>query len=393
MAISGLTDRAVVTDRPDETVADAARALRQHQISAVIVAEDERAARHPHRARHRRGRRRRRRPGRHAGARSRCRRACTPSRSPPTTTTSASSWPGTASATCRSSTAARSWRSSRCATGPRPWRPPPRGGRPPTSAPPGWSPTSGGPYHDGPPPKDLEVDVPSITKFGVAELRRMIVVYVVLVPGDHRPAGSQGLRTVRAARWFEAASHGAVDGFERLGPTFVKLGQLVASSPGIFPAPLATACLRCLDDVPPFPGEQAVAMITADLGKPARPGLQELRREAALGGVDRAGPRVRASRRPRGRDQAPAAEHPHADDHRPADPAPAGAHCREAPGLRQERQRRRHHRGPPRRHLQRAEPGGGGLPAGPLPVVDLGLRRQPPHHRPRGLLGLLRSRT
>src|SRR5437762_1788928 len=50
--------------------------------------------------------------------------------------------------------------------------------------------------------------------------------------------------------------------------TFVKLGQLVASSPGIFPQPLATACLRCLDDVPPFPGSEAREMITSDLGRP-----------------------------------------------------------------------------------------------------------------------------
>ena len=66
---------------------------------------------------------------------------------------------------------------------------------------------------------------------------------------------------------FAAASEGGVDGFERLGPTFVKVGQMIASSPGIFPTPLATACLRCLDDVAPFPGEQAVEMITKDLGR------------------------------------------------------------------------------------------------------------------------------
>ena len=35
-----------------------------------------------------------------------------------------------------------------------------------------------------------------------------------------------------------------------LGPTFVKLGQLIASSPGMFPTWLADACLRTLSDVP-----------------------------------------------------------------------------------------------------------------------------------------------
>jgi predicted unusual protein kinase regulating ubiquinone biosynthesis (AarF/ABC1/UbiB family)/CBS domain-containing protein len=124
-----------------------------------------------------------------------------------------------------------------------------------------------GPYSDGPRPEDLEVDVPPIKKFGLAELVRLVVVYVVLsLAIAKRLVGK--LAHPRRHTWFAAASNGAVDGFERLGPTFVKLGQLIASSPGIFPQPLATACLRCLDDVPPFPGSQAREMITKDLGRP-----------------------------------------------------------------------------------------------------------------------------
>ena len=124
-----------------------------------------------------------------------------------------------------------------------------------------------GPYHDGPPAKDLEVEVPSISKFGVAELRRIIVVYLVLSLCIARRMATWVLHPRRETP-FTAASNGAVDAFERLGPTFVKLGQLIASSPGIFPAPIANACLRCLDDVPPFPGSEAVDMVTADLGRP-----------------------------------------------------------------------------------------------------------------------------
>ena len=47
----------------------------------------------------------------------------------------------------------------------------------------------------------------------------------------------------------------SVIGFGLLGRTavyiyqFVKLGQLIASSPGLFPRPLADACLRFLDEV------------------------------------------------------------------------------------------------------------------------------------------------
>ena len=95
----------------------------------------------------------------------------------------------------------------------------------------------------------------------------MVVIYTVLVVNVLRALGRRLLHP-RSRTWFEAASHGAVDGFEKLGPTFVKLGQLIASSPGIFPAPLANACQRCLDEVPPFDGAEAREMIRKDLGRP-----------------------------------------------------------------------------------------------------------------------------
>ncbi|HET9692680.1 MAG TPA: AarF/UbiB family protein [Acidimicrobiales bacterium] len=68
--------------------------------------------------------------------------------------------------------------------------------------------------------------------------------------------------------WARVGCDGLVDGFERLGPTFVKLGQLVASSPAVFPAPLAAACARCLDQVTPMPADVARRVVEADLGSP-----------------------------------------------------------------------------------------------------------------------------
>ncbi|WP_408015792.1 ABC1 kinase family protein [Rhodococcus chondri] len=124
-----------------------------------------------------------------------------------------------------------------------------------------------GPFSYGPPPAALAVGTPRLDRFGVAELGRAVVVAVVLV----------AFVTWGVVRWIfrpqqrrlvDAAAHGTVDAFEHLGPTFVKLGQLIASSSGLFPAPLAEACLRMLDDVPTFPAEQARAVIEADLGHP-----------------------------------------------------------------------------------------------------------------------------
>ncbi|NLV77792.1 MAG: AarF/ABC1/UbiB kinase family protein [Rhodococcus sp.] len=122
-----------------------------------------------------------------------------------------------------------------------------------------------GPFSGGPPPGALHVERPPLERFGLAELGRAAVVVGALVV----------FVTWALLRWtvrprersvVVAAANGTVDAFEHLGPTFVKLGQLIASSPGLFPAPLADACLRMLDDVPTFPSEQARAVIEADLG-------------------------------------------------------------------------------------------------------------------------------
>ena len=124
-----------------------------------------------------------------------------------------------------------------------------------------------GPFADGPPASALLVDTPTLDKFGVAELRRMVVIYLTITVCLIKALAGK-LVGQRKGSWATAASNGAIDAFESLGPTFVKLGQLVASSPGIFPAPLSTAALRCLDEVPPFDGETAREMIRQDLGRP-----------------------------------------------------------------------------------------------------------------------------
>lgn len=113
------------------------------------------------------------------------------------------------------------------------------------------------------------VEIPSLDGFGLPELRRVVVVVAVLVSAVAvrlaRDAGR--LRRGRSAI-ATVVSEGIVDGFERLGPTFVKVGQLIASAPGVFPPVLADAALRCLDEVPPFDGATARRLVEEDLGAP-----------------------------------------------------------------------------------------------------------------------------
>ncbi len=69
----------------------------------------------------------------------------------------------------------------------------------------------------------------------------------------HEPRGAAGANELRRA-------------FEELGPTYVKLAQLIASSPGLFPEVLADEFRACLDEVPPVSPADVIHVITAELG-------------------------------------------------------------------------------------------------------------------------------
>src|SRR4051812_24297896 len=56
--------------------------------------------------------------------------------------------------------------------------------------------------------------------------------------------------------------------FVDLGPTFVKLGQLIASSPGLFPDTLSREFRRLLDCVPPESPATVRAVVERSLGAP-----------------------------------------------------------------------------------------------------------------------------
>jgi predicted unusual protein kinase regulating ubiquinone biosynthesis (AarF/ABC1/UbiB family) len=56
------------------------------------------------------------------------------------------------------------------------------------------------------------------------------------------------------------------DDLERLGPTFVKLGQLLSSRPDLLPPPYIKALARLQDRVKPFPFQDVELTIQSELG-------------------------------------------------------------------------------------------------------------------------------
>lgn len=91
----------------------------------------------------------------------------------------------------------------------------------------------------------------------------------------------QRLRLMRYLRWWrrvilrrpEAAPRLTVaqrirQAVEELGPTFVKFGQVVSTRPDLVPAPVIAELEKLQEHVPPFSGEEAVAILEAELGQP-----------------------------------------------------------------------------------------------------------------------------
>ena len=58
--------------------------------------------------------------------------------------------------------------------------------------------------------------------------------------------------------------------FEELGPTFIKLGQIMSNRPDLLPAEMLAELEKLQTGVPPFDAEDAVALIEEELGKPLK---------------------------------------------------------------------------------------------------------------------------
>lgn len=56
--------------------------------------------------------------------------------------------------------------------------------------------------------------------------------------------------------------------FERLGTTYIKLGQFIASSPSLFPAEYVEEFQHCLDNTPPMAFHRVRRVIEEELGRP-----------------------------------------------------------------------------------------------------------------------------
>ncbi|MDH5519427.1 MAG: AarF/UbiB family protein, partial [Acidimicrobiia bacterium] len=98
----------------------------------------------------------------------------------------------------------------------------------------------------------------------IPPLRRAATVLAVL----GRAIGLWWLRERGTERSQAALSRRIREAAEILGPTYIKLAQIISAGEGVFPVELVDECKKCRDQVPAVPYDQIVAVIEADLGRP-----------------------------------------------------------------------------------------------------------------------------
>ena len=117
-------------------------------------------------------------------------------------------------------------------------------------------------------PGQLVNDVLSLARLRPNDAGRLAEVVAVLVRHGVVTAARSGSSFVLHPRQQppKALAVALRRSFVELGPTFIKFGQLVASSPGLFPAVLAEEFRSLLDDVPPEPTRRIRRIIERQLG-------------------------------------------------------------------------------------------------------------------------------
>ena len=108
----------------------------------------------------------------------------------------------------------------------------------------------------------------AIRGFGIHELRRTATTASTLVRHGGRFVRRSRLHARGATSRGQVGANELKNAFAELGPTYVKLAQLIASSPGLFPEVLSDEFRSLLDEVPPIPPADVIEVLTEELGAP-----------------------------------------------------------------------------------------------------------------------------
>jgi ubiquinone biosynthesis protein len=142
-----------------------------------------------------------------------------------------------------------------------------------------------GSFSEAPPWTLDDPDAPLWRRHLDAERERIRAEVPVLLGRRRLPPGRRAIGVARRLvlavglwAWRERPHGGSISkagisrrlrqAMEKLGPTYIKLGQILSSGEGIFPAELVDEFKLCRDQVPPEPFGSVRQVIEEDLGRP-----------------------------------------------------------------------------------------------------------------------------
>ena len=130
------------------------------------------------------------------------------------------------------------------------------------------------------------------TFFRLLRTAWVLVRHDALVPKEYEPFVPAPVRIIAAiSRFFSKRDRddnpGArfANALERLGPAYIKFGQILSTRGDMFDPVFAEGLSRLKDKVPPFPLQQAEALLEADWGEPWRNRLSSLSEPIAAASV------------------------------------------------------------------------------------------------------------
>ncbi|MGZ8848095.1 MAG: ABC1 kinase family protein, partial [Pyrinomonadaceae bacterium] len=101
-------------------------------------------------------------------------------------------------------------------------------------------------------------------------LKRYAEIVALLVKYGRSDLVEQSALTLAGSRPKEAAkgpqAEELADDLERLGPTFIKLGQLLSTRGDLLPEPYLEALSRLQDQIEPFPYEEVEQIVSSEIG-------------------------------------------------------------------------------------------------------------------------------
>ena len=130
------------------------------------------------------------------------------------------------------------------------------------------------------------------TFFRLLRTAWVLVRHDALVPKEYEPFVPAPVRIIalraggaEAVCWDDNPGARFANALERLGPAYIKFGQILSTRGDMFDPVFAEGLSRLKDKVPPFPLQQAEALLEADWGEPWRNRLSSLSEPIAAASV------------------------------------------------------------------------------------------------------------